>query len=93
MSKTAVITLKTNPELKKQAAQTAQRLGISLSAVLNNELRRFVAEQNVSFETPEIPNAETAEAMEKSRKEIEAGDYYRFDSNEEAMEFLKEHLQ
>lgn len=92
MATYSVINLKTDPALKKAAAATAAKLGISLSAVLNNELRRFTAEQSVSFDVPEVPNAKTATALEKSCKEIEKGDYYKFDSNEEALEFLKREL-
>lgn len=92
MSEYAIINLKTDPELKKSAAKTAARLGISLSAILNNELRRFTAEQSVVFEVPEIPNAATAKSLAESRKQIEAGDYYKFDNNEEALEFLRKEL-
>jgi addiction module RelB/DinJ family antitoxin len=94
MPKTAVINLKTDPALKKKAAKTAEKLGISLSAVLNNELRRFAAEQRVSFETPEIPNAKTARELEESMKEIEAGDYYGpFGSVEEMLASLHKHAE
>lgn len=86
--KTAVINLKTDPDLKRRAAETAKKLGVSVSAVLNNELKRFATEKSVSFEIPEIPNAKTRKMLEESRKEIDAGNYYKFDNNEEALEFL-----
>jgi len=88
MSKYAVINLKTDPKLKDLAAKTADKLGISISAVLNNELRRFTAEQSVTFDVPEVPNAKTAKALAASKKQIEAGDYYRFKDNDEALDFL-----
>ena len=93
MSKYAVINLKTDPELKKQAAKIADRLGISVSAVLNNELRRFAAEQSVTFDVPEVPNAKTAKELAASRKQIEAGDYYKFENNDEALDFLAKKLK
>ncbi len=92
MSKYAVINLKTDPELKKLAAKTADKLGISVSAVLNNELRRFATEQSVTFDLPEVPNAKTAKELAASRKQIEAGDYYKFKDNDEALDFLAEKL-
>lgn len=49
MSDYAVINLKTDPELKKRATKVAKDLGISISAVLNHELRRFSAERSVTF--------------------------------------------
>ncbi len=89
MSKYSVINLKTDPLLKEEAARTADKLGISISAVLNNELRRFVAEQSVAFELPEVPNTAIAELLADTSKEIKAGDYYTFDSNEKALDFLR----
>ncbi len=92
MSKYAVINLKTDPELKKQAVKTADRLGISISAILNNELRRFTAEQSVVFDVPEVPNAATAAQLAASRKAIDAGDYRRLDDNTESLDFLAREL-
>ena len=92
MASYAVINLKTDPKLKAAAANVADKLGISISTVLNNELRRFAREQHVTFAVPEVPNAKTAALLEKSRKEIEAGDYYTFDTNEDALDFLKKQL-
>ena len=92
MNKYAVINLKTDPELKKLAAKTADKLGISISALLNNELRRFTAEQSVVFDIPEVPNAETAKQLADSRKQIDAGDYHKFSDNDEALDFLSKEL-
>lgn len=93
MSKYAVINLKTDPELKKLAAKAADKLGISVSAVLNNELRRFAAEQSVTFDVPEVPNAKTAKELAASKKQIDAGDYHKFSNNDEALDFLAEKLK
>lgn len=93
MSNYSVINLKTDPELKKLATQTANKLGISISAVLNNELRRFAAEQSVVFDVPEVPNEKTAKQLAASRKQIDNGDYHSFDSNKKALEFLADELK
>jgi len=93
MSKYAVINLKTDPELKKLAAKAADKLGISVSAVLNNELRRFATEQSVTFDVPEVPNAKTAKQLAASRKEIDAGDYHGpFDTAEDMIASLHEQV-
>lgn len=92
MNKYSVINLKTDPDLKQSATKAAEKLGISISAVLNNELRRFAAEQSVIFELPEAPNTKTARILARSRKEIEAGEYHRFDDNGEALSFLSKEL-
>jgi len=93
MSNYAVINLKTDPKLKKQATEVASKLGISISAVLNNELRRFAAEQSVSFDVPEEPNKQTAEQLAASKKQIDSGDYHKFDDNEASLEFLSNELR
>lgn len=93
MSKYAVINLKTDPDLKKLAAKTADKLGVSISAVLNNELRRFAAEQSVTFDIPEVPNEKTAKILSASKKEIDAGAFHKFKKNDEALEFLAKELK
>lgn len=93
MSRYAIINLKTDPQLKELAAETASRLGISISAILNNELRRFTAEQSVSFEMPEVPNAVTAKQLGLSRKQINSGDYHMFDDKKKSLDFLADQLK
>lgn len=93
MTKYAVINLKTDPALKKAAAKTAKQLGVSISAVLNNELRRFATEQSVVFDVPEVPNEQTAKQLAVSKKQIAQGDYYRFDSTKKSLTFLADELK
>ena len=93
MNKYAVINLKTDPALKKRAALAADKLGVSLSAVLNNELRRFAAEQSVTFDVPEVPNAATAKELAASGQQIDAGDYHTFENSDEALNFLGKQLK
>lgn len=92
MNKYVVINLKTNPKLKELAAKAADKLGISISAVLNNELRRFATEQSVTFDLPEVPNEQTARALTSSRKKINANDYHKFKTNKQAIDFLRTEL-
>jgi addiction module RelB/DinJ family antitoxin len=93
MTRQAVINLKTDPQLKKLAAQTAAKLGVSISAVLNNELRRFAVEQSVVFDLPEAPNESTQKLMHTSKTAIAKGEYYAFKNNDEAMDFLANTLK
>jgi antitoxin component of RelBE/YafQ-DinJ toxin-antitoxin module len=93
MSTYSVINLKTDPQLKALATKTANKLGVSISAVLNNELRRFTADQSVVFEVPEVPNAKTAKQIADSRKQIDAGSYHRFKNNKKSLDFLTNTLK
>jgi addiction module RelB/DinJ family antitoxin len=93
MSNYAIINLKTDPKLKKQASEVANKLGVSISAVLNNELRRFTSEQSVVFEVPEAPNAQTAKQLAASKKKVDAGNYHKFDNNKKSLDFLADELK
>lgn len=93
MNKYSVINLKTDPELKARAAETADKLGVSISAVLNNELRRFTAQQSVVFEVPEVPNAQTSKQLAESKKQITSGEHHKFTSDEQALDFLAKELR
>ena len=93
MSDYVVINLKTDPELKKKATQVANKLGVSVSAVLNNELRRFTAEQSVIFEVAEVPNKQTSKQLTTSKKQIENGDYHHFSDNKKSLKFLADELK
>ncbi|HKR81703.1 MAG TPA: type II toxin-antitoxin system RelB/DinJ family antitoxin [Candidatus Saccharimonadales bacterium] len=93
MIKSSVINLKTDPELKRLATQTAAKLGISISAVLNNELRRFASEQSVVFDVPEVPNEQTAKQLTASKKQIAKADYHKFSNNKKALNFLADELK
>lgn len=92
MSDYAVINLKTDPKLKAKAAKVADKLGISISAVLNNELKRFASEQSVVFDLPESPNLATEKLLKESKEQIEKGNYHKFKTNKDALEFLEKEL-
>jgi addiction module RelB/DinJ family antitoxin len=93
MSNYSVINLKTDPDLKKAATEVANRLGVSVSAVLNNELRRFATEQSVIFEVPEVPNEHIAKQLVASKEQIAKGDYHHFSDNKGSLKFLADELK
>ena len=93
MNTYSVINIKTNPHIKSRAMRVAEKLGISINAVLNNELRRFASEESVTFDMPSVPNARTRKMLVQSRAQIEKGDYYRFANNKKAVDFLRDKLR
>lgn len=66
------ITVKIDAELKQQAQKLAQRLGLSLSTVVENKLREVVNERRVVFEEDLIPNEKTAKELEIIEADIKA---------------------
>jgi addiction module RelB/DinJ family antitoxin len=64
------ITVKIDADVKKQAQKLAQRLGLSLSTIVENKLREVVSERRVVFEEELIPNEMTAKELEKIEADI-----------------------
>lgn len=93
MNTYAVINIKTDPQIKDRAMCVAEKLGVSINAVLNNELRRFALEESVIFDMPSAPNAQTRRMLTRSRKRIQNGDYHRFSDNKKALDFLRKELR
>lgn len=88
---TAVINIKTEPKTKAQAQKVAAELGISLSAVINGLLQKFIKEKTVTFrEYDEIPNKRLLASMKKARENRKKGlGSPIFDTGEEAVAWLE----
>lgn len=87
--KTALITVKTKPEIKKEAQEIAANLGFSLSGVVNAYLHQFVKNRTVYFtDIQEEPSDSLIKILKESEKERQNGDYDSFDNVDEAVNFL-----
>ena len=69
----AVINIKSDVVLKKQASEVASRLGLPLGTILNNYLRQLVREKRVVFEEGLTPNKKTAKRLMAIERDIAAG--------------------
>ncbi|MCL2323003.1 MAG: type II toxin-antitoxin system RelB/DinJ family antitoxin [Oscillospiraceae bacterium] len=58
--------IKIEEEDKIDLEKFANKIGLSVSSLLNGIVKRVVAEQRISFEELEIPNAETIEAIQET---------------------------
>lgn len=87
-----MLNIKTDATLKKQAKETAERIGLPLSAVINNYLKTFVGEKRVVFSEPLVPNKKTAALLRRIDKDIKAGRNLspRFETAEDAIAYLHE---
>ena len=54
------VTVKIDATVKLQSQKLAQRLGLSLSSIVENKLREVIAERRVVFEEELIVNEKTA---------------------------------
>jgi antitoxin component of RelBE/YafQ-DinJ toxin-antitoxin module len=88
------ITIRTNQNIKKAAQARAKELGLSLSDVLNNSLRRFARGGKVVYD--DNYSEEYIDYLVKLSKEVDR-DYKNggkniisFDNNDDAVAFLRE---
>ncbi|NQU83839.1 MAG: type II toxin-antitoxin system RelB/DinJ family antitoxin [Parcubacteria group bacterium] len=73
MRNTAVINVRTNARIKSQAQDIAEKLGLSLSAVINGYLRQIIRNKAISFRLDEEPSEYLIKSLEKSKKDIKEG--------------------
>ena len=85
-----VINIKTDLKLKRDAQKLAKEVGIPMSLIVNNALRKFVAQRALTIEAPLIPNAKTAKILDKAIKDIKAGKNLSpvFNTAEEMIDYL-----
>ena len=92
MNNKTVISVKVDKDVRDKAHKVSKKLGIPLSMVVNQELKRFVAQEYVTFEEPLVPNAKTRKELDKAIRELKAGDMRnfspRFTNAEDANDWL-----
>lgn len=91
MNNTAVINIRTDVRVKKQAQAIAERLGLSLSAVINAYLRQMVRTKTVAFSLSEKPTEYLLKTLKDSKKDIKNG-YISpaFTNADETLKWLKD---
>ena len=85
---TAVINIKTDPKIKKQAQVIADELGLSLSTLVNTYLRQFVRTQKVELTLNEEPSDYLIKSLKQSKEDIKNGRVTSFKNPEEMFSYL-----
>src|SRR3989338_1019477 len=85
---TAVINIKINPQVKKDAQKVAGKLGLSLSSLINGYLRQLIKTKTVTFSLREEPSEYMIQALKESRKDIKAGRVISFKKPNHALDYL-----
>jgi len=67
--------IKTDKTLKTRAQKLAREMGLPLGTLVNNYLKNFIIEREVTFISP-MPNKKTIKAIEESRRDLKAGKTY-----------------
>ncbi len=87
---TAVINIKTDIKIKKQAQKVSADLGLSLSGAINAFLRQMIRDKQVYFSLDESnPSVDLLKALEEAKLDRKEKRHYSFRNNREALDFLK----
>lgn len=85
----STISIRVNESLKEQAQELFKSWGLDMSTAVNIFLSQTVREQRIPFVIGgEIPNDETAAAMEEIDEMIKSGKPPRFDTAEDMFKEL-----
>lgn len=68
-----VISVKVDKDVHDRARKVAKKIGVPLSMVVNQELKRFAKTQRVEFGEPLIPNAKTRKILNEALRDIREG--------------------
>ena len=70
MSNKTVISVKVDKDVRDRAREVAKKIGVPLSMIVNQQLRKFSDERRIEFFEPLIPNAKTRKELDRSLKDI-----------------------
>lgn len=90
---TAVINFTTEEKIKQEAQKLANKMGISLSMVLNNYLKHFVKVKKIVFSADdEVPNKWLINELKKSEADEKAGRVITFKNPQEELAYLDKEI-
>lgn len=86
---TAVINIKTEPDVKFQAQLVAKQFGISLSGLVNAYLKQLVRTKKVEFTLEEEPTEKLMRVLMLAKREIKNGKVSpKFTNSQDAIKWL-----
>lgn len=86
----AVINIKTQPEVKTKAQEVASELGVSLSSLINAFLKHLVKTKQITFSVDDKPSKYLLKILKESKKDIKAGRVSPgFDNADDAVAWLE----
>ncbi len=88
--KTAILNVKVDEQVKKQAQAVAGAFGIPLSTLVNAYLIELGQTGQIHFSAVEVMTPQMEKIIEQADKEIKAGETVGpFETTEEAIDYLK----
>lgn len=90
---TASILIKVDPQVKAKAQKTAQKLGLSLTSIINRYLKHFITTETITFSTrDEKPSQYLIKALKESESDVKAGRVITFKNIQEELEYLDKEI-
>lgn len=85
-----MLSIKIDKKLKEKAQEVAQVLGVSLNAVINQNIKEFISERKITFADHPMPNLKTQKLLDKILADSKANRNFvgPFDTAEEMIKSL-----
>ena len=89
--KTSMITIKTDPKVKKEIQKFSENIGISLSALTNAMYKKIIRERQIDLSDAYILNKKTAREIAEAEKDFREGKNISplFNNAEDAIAYLR----
>ena len=68
-----MLSIKIDKKLKEKAHKVAHALGVSLNAVINQNIKEFINVRQVTFTDHPMPNKRTQKLLKRLSADVEAG--------------------
>lgn len=90
---TASILIKVDPQIKLTAQKTAEKMGLSLTSVINHYLKHFITVETITFSTRnETPSQYLIDSLKESEADVKAGRIIRFKNVQEELDYLDKEI-
>lgn len=90
---TASILIKVDPQIKSTAQKTAEKMGLSLTSVINHYLKHFIITETITFSTrDETPSQYLIDSLKESEADVKAGRVIRFKNAQEELDYLDKEI-
>ncbi|MDP3962249.1 MAG: hypothetical protein Q8Q03_00040 [bacterium] len=85
-----MLSIKIDKNLKEKAQEVAHALGVSLNAVINQNIKEFINDRKVTFTDHPMPNKKTRKLLDRLLADSKANRNFigPFDTAEEAIKAL-----
>lgn len=84
----AVVNIKIEPQVKREAQKLAEKLGLPLSALIKSYLKQIIRAQEVVLTVSEEPTEYLLKSLKEAEGDIKAGRVTSFNNAKDAIAWL-----